>query len=101
MLETIEKENETIKISKIEGVNMQSLHDFTVMAYNNDVTDGQDVVAVLVNTCKYSKEQASHYVMKIHKLGKAIVFWGNKSACENLVAAFARILVHSEVIKND
>lgn len=101
MQETIERDNQTIKISKIEGINMQSLHDYMVMAYNNEITDGRDVVNVLIKECGYSEEQAIEYVLRVHRAGKAVVFWGPKAGCESLVSALARILVKGEVLKNE
>jgi ATP-dependent Clp protease adapter protein ClpS len=101
MLETIERDNETIRISAIEGVNMQSLHDYMVRAYNNSTTDGMSVVNVLMHECGYSEEQSINYTLKIHHLGQAVIFWGTKSGCESLVGAFAKISVQSEVLKNE
>lgn len=99
--EVIEQDNETIRISKIEGVNMQSLHDFMVVAFNNETTDGRDVVKVFMDECDYIEEQALSFTYKIHTFGKAIVFWGPKASCERLVKAFANILVQSEVLRNE
>jgi len=101
MLETIERDNETIKVSAIEGINMQSLHDYMVMAYNNDITDSWDVANVMMQECGYPEEQAISYTMKVHHSGKAVVFWGPKEGCEGLVKAFAKIMVKSEVLKNE
>ena len=101
MQETIELENRVIKLSYIEGVNMQSLHDYMVMAYNNDVTDGQAVVNVLMKHCDYTEEQAISYTVKVHRNGKAVVFWGTKSGCEGLVKALGQVFVTSEVLKNE
>ena len=100
-MEVVEKDSETKKFAKIEGVNMQSLHDYMVLVYNNDSTDGQSVVDVLMDVCGYSAEQAIHYTMKIHHSGKAVVFWGNKKSCEELSVELAKILVKSEVLKNE
>ena len=99
--EVIERDNETIRVSKIEGVNMQSLHDFMVMAFNNETTDATDVVSVFMKECDYKMEQATSFTYKVHTLGKAVVFWGPKAGCEGLVKALANILVQSEVLKNE
>ena len=101
MQETIELENRVIRLSKIEGVNMQSLHDYMVMAYNNDVTDGQAVVNVLMRECDYTEEQAISHTVRVHRNGKAVVFWGTKNGCESLVKALAKVFVTSEVLKNE
>jgi ATP-dependent Clp protease adapter protein ClpS len=92
---------DTLKLTTIEGVNMQSLHDYMVMAYNNDLTDGRDVVEVFMKECGYPEEKAIAFTYKVHSNGSAVVFWSKKDSCEKLVQALARILVKSEVLKNE
>lgn len=101
MQEAVEKDNLTTKISHIEGINMQSLSDYMVMMYNNEVTDGKDVVEVLMRECGYPEDVAISYVFKVHNSGKHIVFWGKKEHCESLVGALAKIMVKGEVLKNE
>ena len=99
--EMVEKDNEILVEVKIEGVNMQSLHDFMVLVHNNTHTDAMKVVGTLKAFCGYTEEQAVHYTLKVHHLGKAVVFWGKQSECDGLASELGKIAVKAETIKNE
>ena len=85
---------------KIEGINMASLTEkWCVEALNNNVSTFQDVIKVLVNVCGHSGKDAKHYTVKIHKEGRAVVFWGSKAECEDVITAFKNIKVSCNLIE--
>ena len=89
-------------IGKIEiaGVNMDSLHDYAVKAFNNEISTFQEVMGVLMLSCGYERETAYRYTIKIHKEGSAICYWNSKDKCQKVVQAFTKIGVKAEVIDN-
>ena len=95
MTRTIDK-----PITKIEGVNMASLTEkWCVEALNNNVSTFQDVIKVLVNICGHSGRDAKHYTVKIHKEGRAVVFWSGRNECEDVIKAFKTIGVSCNLIE--
>lgn len=73
---------------------------YSVMALNNDTTTYTQVVEFLMKNCGYPFEQADHYTRTIDREGKAIVYWENKTKCDDLVKKFKLIKVVAKTIKN-
>jgi ATP-dependent Clp protease adapter protein ClpS len=83
-----------------DSVQMSKTGEYSVLAWNNEITKFNDVVGVFVISCGYSEERAIRYATRIHKEGRAICFWGTKHRCEEIVADFGKIGVIAEVISN-
>jgi len=90
----------TKESTRIEGVNMESLTARNAdEAYNNDVSTFDQVMDVFMKTCGYDGDTAFMYTNKIHTTGKALCYWGEKSACESVISAFAKIGVQAKLLE--
>ena len=86
---------------KIEGINMASLTEkWCVEALNNNISTFQDVIKVLVNVCGHSGKDAKYLTVKIHKTGSAVVFYGGKDLCEQVILSFKKIGVECHLLEN-
>lgn len=85
---------------EMDTVSTLKTGEYSVLAWNNEVTKFHDVVGVLVISCGYSEERATRYTKRIHEEGKAICFWGSRERCQEIVADFGKIGVIAEVISN-
>jgi ATP-dependent Clp protease adapter protein ClpS len=85
---------------EIEGVNLDSMSEFAVKAYNNEISTFEEVMLVFMLECRYDKNNAFHYTKKIHETGSAVCYWNSKDNCERVVSAFKAIGVKAEVIEN-
>ena len=97
MPEVIDRPVGTIKI---EGVNLDSMHDFMVRVYNNETTDFIVVLGTMMRACGYDKGTAERYVLKIHNEGHAICYWNSQDKCEKVVKEFSVVGVRAEVVDN-
>ena len=85
---------------EMDTVPVAKTGEYSVLAWNNEITRFNDVVGVLVISCGYEEERAIRYTMRIHKEGKAICFWGSQDRCKEIVADFGKIGVIAEIISN-
>ena len=85
---------------EIEGVNLDSMHDYMVRVYNNEITPFVVVLGTMMRVCGYDKDTALRYVTKIHEEGHAICYWNSKEKCEKVVKEFSLIGVRAEVVDN-
>jgi ATP-dependent Clp protease adapter protein ClpS len=84
----------------IEGVNLDSMSDYMVKAYNNEISTFQDVMGVMMSACGHDRDTAFRYTKKIHDSGSAVCYWNSKEKCEKVATAFGKIGVKAEVIEN-
>lgn len=98
MPKTLDKPN--LGDLKIEGVNLNSLSDYAVKAFNNDITPFDDVMMLFLKDCGYDRNTALRYTNKIHEEGSAVCFWGNREQCERIVGCFKKIKVFAEIVNN-
>lgn len=75
-----------------------NLGDYAVQAYNNDITTFMDVVGVFIMSCGYDSATAERFALKIHNDGVALVFWGSKSRCEDVIKDFRQIGVKAILV---
>lgn len=88
------------EVTTIPGVNLNSLGDFCVRFYNNDVSTFDDVKHCFRVACHYNEQDAEAYTYAIHSQGSVIAYWGSQEQCETVVKAFAKIGVTCEILEN-
>ena len=86
---TTDKELDTV------GPNMG---DYSVQAFNNEITSFMDVVGVFIFSCGYDQATAERFAMKIHNDKEATCFWGAKNRCEDVIKDFKGIGVTAVLI---
>ena len=75
-----------------------NIGDYAVQAYNNDVTTFMDVVGVFIMSCGYDQATAERFALKIHNDKVALVFWGAKGRCEDVIKDFKAIGVRALLV---
>ncbi len=70
-----------------------------VVIYNNDHTDMQEVMHILMRATQCDEEEAYLEMWEAHTFGKAPVHFASKDVCDSAAAIIATIGVKAEVLK--
>ncbi len=90
-------DEQTIEQTELDKVD-PNLGDYAVQCHNNEVTSFMDVVGVFVISCGYDQMTAERFAMKIHNDKVALVFWGAKKRCEEVIRDFKGIGVTAVLV---
>jgi ATP-dependent Clp protease adapter protein ClpS len=84
-------------ISPIIIDQIESLSEWRIIVYNNDVTPFNLVFYVLKTVVPMSDQDAFDKTQEIHSLGMAVVYSGNKKHCEKIKYALDQIKVECAI----
>lgn len=87
---------QTIASSIIDQINSLD-QNWTIVAYNNDVTPFQIVFLVLKAVVPMTDEQAYKTTEKIHFEGSAVIYKGSKEHCHKIGDALDKIKVEYKI----
>ena len=91
----------TIDISESILNDINALDEnYSIIAYDNDVTPFDVVFYVLKTVVPLSDQQAYDVTYAIHVFGKESVYTGSLNHCEKIANALKNVHVKSEIIKN-
>jgi hypothetical protein len=71
--------------------------EYSIVAYNNEITPFQLVFYVLYSVVPLTQQEAYNKTMEIHTHGKSIVYKGEREHCYKIGDALAKISVEFDI----